>query len=366
MTMPDLAVFTPNAAEIKKSILIFAYGFEDRALNLPEKIVITEAPEFVIGIRYAAAKGKNREAEARALIKAKVPAANCHELCYDTAKAAQFESALLRTLGKIDRPNNLVLLDISATSKFLILVCIVVLLKARFQVKLVYSEALEYSPSKAQFDAVYQPKQRIIRAFAGQPNSGMSSILRSACLSSTRMQGQPTCVVAFTSFNEELIRHSIGTINPHRLILINGIPPREEYEWRARATQEIHRNLLEEYPDDNVEDPASRLLVRTVSTLDYRDTLRTLLQAHEKFSLHERMIFFATGSKMQAVGLALLRMRFSDVHIEYPTPDSYFFEEYSHGAGACHELDLSTFKRALAEPRIDFNSTPNSFREAYP
>jgi hypothetical protein len=359
--MPELSTFSPNATEIKSSILVFVYGFEDRALNLPEKIFAAETPEFVVGIRYAAAKGKNREVEARALIGSKVAASNFHEICYDTAKAAQFESALQKTFEKIDRPNNLVLLDISAASKFLILVCVVVLVKARFRVKIVYSEALEYSPSKAQFDAVYQPKQRIIRAFAGQTNSGMGSILRSACLSSTRMQGQPTCVVAFTSFNEELIRHAIGTINPHRLILINGMPPREEYDWRARATQEIHRNLLEEYPDDNSEDPSTRLLVRTVSTLDYRDSLRTLLKIHAQFSLHERMIFFATGSKMQAVALALLRLRFADVHIEYPTPDSYFFDEYSRGAGACHELDLSLFMGTSPEPEIDFSAAPEIY-----
>ena len=366
MTMPELSPFTPHATEIKNSTLIFAYGFEDRALTLPNKIFATEAPEFVVGIRYTAAKGENREGEARSLIATRVSADNLYEVCYDTAKAAQFESALLKALKKIDRPNNIILLDISATSKFLILVCVVILLTARYRVKLVYSEALEYSPTKAQFDAVYQPKQRIIRAFAGQPNSGVGSILRSACLSSTRMQGQPTCVVAFTSFNEELIRHAIGTINPHRLILINGMPPRDDYDWRARATQEIHRNLLDEYPDDNKEDAASRMLARTVSTLDYRDSLTTLLDVHAQFSLHERMIYFATGSKMQAVALALLRMRFSDVHVEYPTPDSYFFKEYSRGAGTCHELDLSRFIRVLLEPEIDFHSVPSLVGDTYP
>ena len=94
MIMPELLTFSPNATEIKSSILVFVYGFEDRALNLPEKIVAAETPEFVVGIRYAAAKGKNRETEARALIGSKVATSNFHEICYDTAKAAQFESAL--------------------------------------------------------------------------------------------------------------------------------------------------------------------------------------------------------------------------------------------------------------------------------
>ena len=36
---------------------------------------------------------------------------------------------------------------------------------------------------------------------------------------------------------------------------------------------------------------------------------------------------------MQTVALALLKAAFSDVHIEYPTPDSYYFKEYSREVG---------------------------------
>lgn len=82
------------------------------------------------------------------------------------------------------------------------------------------------------------------------------------------------------------------------------------------------------------------MLRRTVSTLEYAETVELLESIHEKYGLHERLIYFATGSKMQAVALAIHRQRHADTHIEYPTPDSYYFQEYSREIGGVFWVDL--------------------------
>src|SRR5450830_1095471 len=60
-------------------------------------------------------------------------------------------------------------------------------------IRLVMTTASRYTPTKNEFDTTMQTHGKNIRVFAGQPSSGVSAILRSSCITSTRMQGQPTC-----------------------------------------------------------------------------------------------------------------------------------------------------------------------------
>lgn len=200
---------------------------------------------IVVSIRYVHAKGANREEEFRSYFSGN---ANWQqkELKYSSLRAHEFEAVFDRTIKSLClSDSDVVLVDISAMSKFLIIVTLLRLWRIHKVVRLIMTTASKYTPTKEEFDATMLEHGRNIHVFAGQPSSGVSAILRSSCMSSTRMQGQPTCAVAFTSFNEELIRHAIGTLNPRRLILINGMPPSEDNAWRAAATQAIHLKLLE-------------------------------------------------------------------------------------------------------------------------
>lgn len=329
--IPDLEHFDSADIQQDQCAFVFAMGFEERALAIPALFAESHSVARVVGIQYTHSKGKNKVAEARELFSNSRKSFNT--LRFSSRKAYELEYGI-RTMCKNDlRDVATVVVDISAMSKFLILVLIVVLLREGKRVRIVFATALTYAPTRAEYDKVLLKSGEELVAFAGQPTSGVADILRSVCLSSSRMQGQPVCAVAFTSFNEELIRHSIGTLNPHRLILVNGIPPTPAFLWRAHATQQIHQKLLDEYSDENPIDDQTGLLQRTVSTLQYYETLETLLEIRKRFGTYERIIHFATGSKMQTVALALLKAAFEDVHIEYPTPDSYYFDEYSKGVG---------------------------------
>lgn len=337
MKLPELTPISFEHAPGGNCAFVFAMGFEDRALAIPALAANSKAVKSVIGIKYAVSKGDNKETAAKGLFS--TLGKSFLTVNYSTKMAHEFEYKIRSLCKNSLQEFSEVVVDISAMSKLLILVLIVVLLEEKKLVRIVFASAREYAPTQDEYNKIIaKVGEERLTAFAGQPSSGISAILRSVCLSSTRMQGQPVCAVAFTSFNEELIRHSVGTLNPHRLILINGIPPKVEFFWRALATQKIHQKLINEYSEENPISNKTGLLERSVSTLNYLETLDELLKIREHYGTYERIIYFATGSKMQTVALAMLKAAFSDVHIEYPTPDSYYFQEYSKGVG-----EFSTF-----------------------
>lgn len=333
----DFAAIAPPG----RVILVAAMGFEDRALEFPRRLAASGSQGLVVAIKYVHAKGDNREKEFKAQFSNNLNW-QIKELKYSSIRAHEFEINFDRLIRAIKlSESDVVIVDVSAMSKFLIIVTLLRVWCIRRFVRLVMTTASKYTPTKDEFDETMRMHGNNIKVFAGQPSAGVSAILRSNCMSSTRMQGQPTCAIAFTSFNEELIRHAIGTLNPRRLILINGMPPSEDNTWRAVATQAIHLQLIEEYAADNLINEKTGLLGRTVSTLDYIETVNILEEIHAKYGLHERLIYFATGSKMQAVALAIHKQVHADTHIEYPTPDSYYFQEYSKGVGGVYWTDIN-------------------------
>jgi hypothetical protein len=329
-------------------IYIGGMGFEDRAIGFLGRVVKVQTHGVVLGLKYLRSSAANKETEFRALVSSN-NSLSLTSIGYSADHAYRFEIDLDRALKRVQvSTSDIVVLDVSALSKFLILVCLLRLWRAGLSVRVVMTTASQYSPTKEEFFRTMQTDGGALRVVAGQPSVGASAILRSSCLVSARMQGQPTCAVAFTSFNEELIRHAVGTMNPHRLILINGMPPSQANAWRAHATQAIHSRLIEENAQDNPIDENSQLLVRTISTLYYDETLNLLDQLHREYGLYERMMYFATGTKMQTVALAAHKLLNEDVHIEYPNPTSYYFEEYSTGVDKSLSLSLDPQKLGLS------------------
>jgi hypothetical protein len=326
----------------KRRAYIGAYGFEDRSLGwaLFQKKggkVISEAFIF----RYYPAKGPNKIEELKLHLR-NAGASSVKNIKYSVNNPHELEDELPTKL-LLDLFDE-VIVDISAMTKLLILLILSHLKTFKGTVRVIYSEAEEYCPSFEEYD----PVKGQMAASARFPSRGAEQVIRLRCMSSIRMQGQPMTLVAFTSFNEKLISHMLGSLSPHRLILINGHPPREDYAWRERATQDIHKRLVLEYEADN---PIGQdgLLVQKVSTLDYRETVNSFENLYEKHGVFERIVCGATGSKMQTVGLFFCKQLHPDIQVEYPTPDSYFFKDMTLGVRYVHEITIPKFEVFLAE-----------------
>jgi hypothetical protein len=334
----------PNA----KRLFIGAYGFEERSLGWAnyqrgQDAVLTAAVVF----RYKRPKGRNRIRELREVL-TDLGAANLEDVDHDTRFLHNIEEIIHESLRKLLLEAEEVIIDVSAMTKLLILICLCNLRSFTGTVKIIYSEADHYAPTQDE----YEKSKRDQGVIAKFPSRGFESIVRSRCLSSIRMQGQPVSLVAFTSFNEQLIRHMLGTMNPHRLLFINGQPPRTDFAWREHATQEIHSKLIDEYGTDNPRDE-SGLLIRAASTLDYKDTIDRIDEIYKAFGTRERIICAATGSKMQTVGLFFSKIRHPDIHVEYPTPDSYFVKGLSQKVRKIHQIEVPQFADFLKSVATD-------------
>lgn len=341
--LPELAQATKLNPQ-ERRLFIGAYGFEDRSsgwLNLQERgEILTDALMF----RYRRPKGKNRRNSIRKALE-RVGAASPIEVTYDYS--ARFpgnieeiiDAEFVKNAFDVDE----IVVDISSMSKLLILLCLCKLSDYSGKVRIVYSEAEDYSPSEGQYKAEGDEMGLI----ATYPSQGVESIIRTKCLSSIRMQGQPVTLIAFCSFNEQLVRQMLGGLSPHRLIFINGKPPRRDYVWREYATQQIHERLIQEYAEDNPQDATTGLLLNTTSTLAYKETVEELNRLYSQLGLHERIVCAATGSKMQTVGLFFYKIYHPDIHIEYPTPNSYFVEGMTQGIRTVHEICFLNFSAEL-------------------
>ena len=136
-------------------------------------------------------------------------------------------------------------------------------------------------------------------------------------------------------------------MTPHRLLLINGHPPRDDYKWREEATQYIHKKYWLEHSLDN---PLRKdgLLKRATSTLHYQESFNTIEDIYLKHGLFERIVCAATGSKMQTVGLFFSKIVHPDIQIDYPTPDS-LVKGMSTGVRQVHELLIPNFSNFLKQ-----------------
>jgi hypothetical protein len=249
---------------------------------------------------------------------------------YDRFNPESFPQRLQMTLKELDIQR--VMIDISAMSKLAILLSLDACKEMNCDVRLFYAEAESYGPSRASFEEA--KKKKDLHQPSIQVYTGIKGVIRVTCLSSVSMQGQPTAAIAFMSFNELLTQALLDVAYPSRLFLVNGKPP--DLTWREEATAWIHEQLRQEWPErDNPIIQAGKskgLPKRTTSTLDYRETVKVLLDLYWSLAVDHRILLAPTGSKLQTVGCFIAKALHPDIHIEYPTPNG-FLDLYSEGIG---------------------------------
>ena len=334
-TLPQVKPFSGSQSFARgKTILVCAEGFEDRSLSFVKSLG-PNTFTYTFVVTYLPTR-KSRLPEFMAACSACSDALPV-PINYDRFCPAGFESDFPSRLDAVLSQTDEVVIDISVMSKLTILVILNTLKTYIGKVRIIYSEPTDYAPTKETFEK----HQNALRLAAGLPSYGVHDVVRTPMLTSVIMQRSPAIIVAFTSFNEQLIRALLSNFNPTHLFLINGVPP--TLSWREEATKRMHTDVLNDYRVDNPVDENGRLKRRS-STLFYGETFSLLSDIYRQYCVTNRIVLAPTGSKMQALGCALLKLCCPDVHIEYPTPESFLVEGFSSPEIKCiHQVEFPCF-----------------------
>jgi hypothetical protein len=309
--------------------LLVCGGFEERAIETLHRTCASGRSGFALGlVTYRPMYPQNRTDELRQI--GRDAHLQITEFVYDRENPA----GIGEELKPFTQDFAHVFVDISGMSRLLIVQTLVALLAGSHNpaVTIIYGEAKEYPPTKAQFA---QDRQRINSELVlSYISSGIFEVASTPELASVSMLGEAIRLVAFPSFDPAQLSNLIQELQPTYTELIHGVPPAPKNKWRAKAIDELNRptlNALQHRAD------------HMASTRDYRETLRILIKVYGERSMFDRIVVAPTGSKMQAVAVGLFRSVMYDVQIVYPTPQIFIApHEHTIGIRQLYKVDLPT------------------------
>lgn len=326
-----------NLKEIKgHKIYIGAAGFEDRSLAILNEALKTRWNfDQAIIINYKPFDKRNRNKEFQNKLNyLGIPSIKQKWIVYDRydPESFSFPHTFLRERLK---PESCILIDISAMSKFLIVVLLQELQNLQASVEIVYAEAEHYYPIKEKFEA---EKAKLPRATPDFLTTDVYKIVTASSLSSVAMQGYPIIMVAFQTFNHRDIMALLNEIMPQQLISFEEKPHEEHNEWRLEAIRWVNRKV-EEYITTKT---------HILSTFNYTDTVNNLEQIYIDFCDTHKMVVAPTGSKLQTVAVFLFKQIHPDVQLIYPVTRK-FTEKYTQGYKALWRIPFPEFAGFLGK-----------------
>ena len=314
-------------------IVVVCAGFEDRAKKVLEQIIERKIEGiFVFIVLYEPIIIENTLNELLSLCeKANIEASKI------TYNRKHPDGVGIDIVNKISSHDGNLWIDISGMSRLLI-IQIIDKLKERktnfSSIKILYSEAEEYPPKESDVSNSLKERKDGYSDLPMFLSSGVLDVSILPELSSITLQGQPIRMVVFPTFSCGQLIALRTIIQPSYTTVINGKPPSKENHWRLEAIRTLNEIDKIVHKKDEY----------TVSTLDYRETYKLITKIYSKYGALEKLVVAPIGSKMQTVGLALVRAHLNDIQIVYPTPQSFINPgEYTKGVKTTYSLDISDF-----------------------
>ena len=227
-------------------------------------------------------------------------------------------------------------MDISVTANRLILRCINVLLEYNLTLRIVYSEADVYHPTKQEYeeDPVRWKDENLLGL-----EQGVRDVMPSTDHPGDVLDQVPDSVVLFPTFKGDRSNAVISFVDPSlstrpgkKVVWLLGIPHLEADQWRLEAMKKI--NAI------NPDAPQHQ-----VCTFNYKETLRILEQIYFDMSHKYKITLSPLGSKMQALGTAIFCYLHPDVRIVFAVPKEYNAFQYSKGCKAVWQIRFGPLQK---------------------
>lgn len=337
MLLPEITKTSSKLSYDNKRLFIVAEGFEKRSLNwvsaTDDELIFNSS----IICRYVPSK-KSRFEEMYCEVKKRTKEEPII-LKYNRFEPTIFEHELKQLVVGFSRFDEIII-DITVMSKLLIMIVICLLKNYDGKVKVIYSESISCGPSEKTYKDTMGKKS--YGTCIGLSSVGVGDVVRTPNLSSIVMQNCPLVLVAFLSFNEQLINVLLNEISPAELQLINHSCKRDA--WRSQAMIDIHKDIIDEYLGGNLED------IFCCEVTDYKLVFLKLATIYKEKCYSNRIVLAPTGCKLHAVSCSILKLCCPDIHVEYPTPESYLFDGYSSDeVYEVYEINFPSFKKNIFE-----------------
>lgn len=310
---------------------IGAAGFEPRATSILDYMISENTQlERAIAVKYKPLNRQNRVDDFEDRL-AKV-GADIIWTTFDRYNPQKFSKGILPILESLDLSH--VVVDISAMSKFMIMVLLQAMRERPNHLSIAYTEAEIYYPTESEFNL----KKKELGATPDFLTTGIYKILTVASLSSVSMQGYPILLLVFPTFNHVEIVALYNELAPKHLILLEGDPHEQQDKWRLNAIKEVNREVTDN-PDYSCE-------TKILSTFDYISCIEAIEGIYRKYCYTHKILLAPTGSKLQTIAAFMFKQLHPDVQIVYPVTKA-FFGEYSEGHRALWCIHLTRFSEFI-------------------
>jgi hypothetical protein len=317
------------------SLFVCALGFEPRGLVIPEMLASKLKVRRALVCEYSTNRDDNavnRPSLIRHLhaISSDVQSIDCDSEDFTQLLRANIEAQIAST-QRDGRP--VVCFDVSAAANRLLFTCIKVFLEYDIELKILYSEANSYSPSR---EAYEENRVRWEADEGFDLERGVSDVRVSNEYAGYHVDQLPDCVIVFPSFNRVRAQAVISAVDPSLLgigtdnvIWLLGVPHLQNDHWRLSAMRAVNKLV-----DGNVQ--------YEVSTFNYKATLERLEGIYLERVAKVKFTMAPMGSKLQALGASLFCYLHPDVRVIFATPKEYNATQYSTGCKAAWLCDFGS------------------------
>jgi hypothetical protein len=348
--LPDPAELISNTelASATDDLFICALGFEDRCAGIPSHLAsVGYHTQSALVLRYST----NIEANDTnyPLLTSKLEQI-AERTLFEQSDEVGFTSRLRAIIDNLQKSTGRripsVTFDISVSANRIILPVIKILMEHDISLRIVYAEAQNYYPTRAEFE-----DQRRLMALTHQDwfglEMGVSNVMKDPEHLGQHLDPLPDSVILFPSFKAERSKAVINFVDPSlsllrpptvRLQWIIGKPPLAENQWRINAMREINGLTAGDRQ-------------REVSTFYYKETIRELEIIYEDIGQDHNVTISPLGSKLQAVGITLFCYLHPDVRVVFAVPDLYNAAYYSTGCPRMWSLEFGRVQ--LIRERLD-------------
>lgn len=343
MSLPELQ-HAQSLSVGKGRILVIAEGFEPRSLSWIKSQYNDKLYRHAVICKYSPSK-RDRFEEMKQEVTSRTEKPPI-VIEFNRFDPTEFEQNFVKQMAMLLTDDYEIVIDISAMSKMLIMIIINVLRDYENDLRVIYTEPKTWKPSEEEYRAALENVKKYGSRIA-LSSIGVFDITRTPRLASVVMQNAPTLLVAFTSSNEQALSALFNEVVPSAALLINAKSDREP--WREEAAIQINQRVMNDF----------RIYKTTVDSfdlLDYISVFECLAEIYRTNCYSRRIIISPTGGKIHAIACALIKACCQDIHVEYPTPESYHFDDYSSNeVNATYEICFPKFRFLIKRIAQEYN-----------